>query len=66
MYQNHVHDFDTFEFFTVEATATYPHSFVGWYTGSADAGSLISTGSTLTIYKTDEDNHGNVYYGKFD
>ena len=62
----YVHDFDTFEFFTVEATSTYPHSFVGWYTGSSNAGSLISTGSTLTIYKTDEDNHGNVYYGKFD
>ena len=61
----YVHDFDAFEFFTVEATATYPSSFAGWDTGSADGGSLITTASTLTIYKTDEDNHGNVYYGQW-
>jgi len=61
-----VHDYDVYEFFTLEASPTYPSTFAGWYTGSADAGSLITTSSTLTIYKRDEDTHGNVYYGKFD
>ena len=60
-----VHDYDTFEFFTLQATATYPHTFDGWYTGSSGAGSLITTSSTLTVDRLDESVHGNVYYARF-
>ena len=60
-----VHDYDTFEFFTLQATATYPYTFNGWYTGSAGAGSLITTSSTLTVDRLDESVHGNVYYARF-
>ena len=60
-----VHDYDTFEFFTLQATATYPYTFNGWYTGSAGEGSLITTSSTLTVDRLDESVHGNVYYARF-
>jgi len=60
-----VHDYDTFEFFTLQATATYPYTFDGWYTGSSGAGSLITTSSTLTVDRLDESVHGNVYYARF-
>lgn len=60
-----VHDYDTFEFFTLQATATYPYTFNGWYTGSSGAGSLITTSSTLTVDRLDESVHGNVYYARF-
>lgn len=59
-----VHDYDVYEFFTLEATATYPSTFDGWYTGSS-AGSLITSSTTLTVDRFDEDTHGNVYFAKF-
>lgn len=59
-----VHDYDTYEFFTLEALPTYPATLIGWYTSSV-GGTAISTGSTLTIYKTDEETYGNTYYARF-
>ena len=61
----YVHDFDQYEFFTLQANAEYPAGFDGWYTSSVVGGTPYSTGSTLTIYSRDEATHGNTYYAKF-
>lgn len=43
-------DYRVYTNLTVQANATYPWTFVGWYTGSAaSAGSLVSTSNPLTI-----------------
>ena len=61
----YVHDFDQYEFFTLQANAEYPAGFDGWYTSSVVGSTPYSTGSTLTIYSRDEATHGNTYYAKF-
>jgi hypothetical protein len=62
-------DFDTYEFFSVEADESYVSTFKGWYsqfpTGSGDT-NLITTSSILNIYYTDEDTYGNKFYAVFD
>ena len=61
-------DFDTYEFFSVEADESYISTFQGWYsqfpTGSGDT-YLITTSSILNIYYTDEDTYGNKFYAVF-
>jgi hypothetical protein len=43
-------DYRIYTTFTIQANATYPWTFQGWYTGSgASAGSLISTSNPLSI-----------------
>ena len=63
------HDFDTYEFFSVEADVSYVGTFQGWYsqfpTGSGDT-NLITTSSILNIYYIDEDTYGNKFYAVFD
>ena len=61
------HDYDTFEFFSLEADESYTNAFLGWYkafpTGS---GNLLTTSSTLTVYYEDEATNGNKFYAVFD
>ena len=71
------HDFDTYEFFTIQASGVYNTSyypstyagytatFAGWYNNSAGTGSAISTSNPLTIYRYDEETMGNKFYAKF-
>lgn len=63
------HDFDTYEFFSVESAESYGSAFQGWYsqfpTGSGDT-NLITTSSILNIYYIDEDTYGNKFYAVFD
>ena len=62
----YAHNFDSFEFFTIEATAIYPNTFDGWYSGSSlSAGSLITASNTLTVEFNTEQVYGNNYYAKF-
>ena len=64
---HYTHDFDTFEFFTIDAQAGYyPYgTFDGWFDAET-GGNLISTASTHTIYHEDENNtSGSVYYAQF-
>ena len=57
-------DFDVYEYITVTAVATYPYTFVGWYTQET-GGTLISTNSTLNIYNEDELTNGSRYFARF-
>lgn len=59
---NYVHDYDTYEYFTLQATATYPSTFDGWYNNS---GSLVTASNTLTVYYEDEVINGYIYNAKF-
>lgn len=60
------HDFDTYEFFTVEAeTSYYGGVFYGWYSGPTTGSTLFTTSSTLTVYYDDESTKGNKYYAIF-
>lgn len=61
------HDFITYEFFTIEATDTYPSagSFQGWFTNSAGTGSAVSTDNPLTIYNYTEGQLGNKFYAHY-
>lgn len=67
------HDFDTYEFFTIQASATvnygdysgYGATFTGWYDNPAGTGSPISTENPLTIYRYNEETLGNKFYAKF-
>jgi len=60
------HDFDTYEFFTVEAeTSYYGGVFYGWYSGPTTGSTLFSTSSVLTVYYEDENTKGNKYYAIF-
>jgi hypothetical protein len=62
----YTHEFDTYEFFTIVATPTYPFSFDGWYsTGTPPGGLLLSTASTHTVYYADEVPSGSKYYARF-
>ena len=64
---HYTHDFDTFEFFTIDAQAGYyPYgTFDGWFDAET-GGNLISTASTHTVYHEDENNtSGSVYYAQF-
>ena len=62
------HDYDTFEFFSLEADESYTNAFLGWYkqfpTGSES--NRITTSSTLTVYYEDEATNGNKFYAVFD
>lgn len=62
------HDFDTFEFFTLQANESYTNTFQGWYkqfpTGSVS--NRITTNTNLTIYYENEATYGNSYYAVFD
>jgi hypothetical protein len=45
-------DYRIYTTFNIQANASYPWTFQGWYTGSgASAGSLVSTSNPLTITK---------------
>ena len=58
-------DYDTYQFINAIAEPTYPFYFEGWYDNVDDTvGTLIQTGSTLTIYEstTPEYDH---YYAHF-
>lgn len=57
-------DFDTYEYITITAVATYPYTFTGWYTQET-GGALITTNSTLNIYNEDESTNGNKYFARF-
>ena len=67
------HDFDTYEFFTIQASATvnygdyagYGATFTGWYDNPSGTGSPISTENPLTIYRYSEQTLGNKFYAKF-
>jgi len=60
------HDYDTYEFFTVEAEVSYYGGvFQGWYLGPNTGSTLITTGSILTVYYEDELTKGNKYYAIF-
>lgn len=60
------HDFDNYEFFTVEAeTSYYGGVFYGWYSGPTTGSTLFSTSSVLTVYYEDENTKGNKYYAIF-
>lgn len=62
------HDFDTYEFFSLEAEENYPNTFQGWYKQFPTGSSInrITTSSVLTIYFEDESTYGNKYYAVFD
>jgi len=62
------HDYDEYEYFTLEANENYSSAFRGWYTQfptGSDA-NRITTNTTLTIYLESEDTYGNNYYAVFD
>jgi len=71
------HDFDDYEFFTIQASGTYNSNygsgnydgytatFAGWYGDAGATGSLLSNSNPLTIYRYDEDTLGNKFYAKF-
>lgn len=60
------HNFDNFEFFTIEATDTYPGgTFQGWFTNAPGTGSAVSTSNPLTIYNYSEDELGNKFYAYY-
>ena len=60
------HNFDDFEFFTIEATDTYPGgTFQGWFTNAAGTGSAVSTSNPLTIYNYTESDLGNKFYAYY-
>lgn len=62
------HDFDEFEFFTLEADESYTNSFKGWYTQfpTGSVANRITTDTNLTIYYENEATYGNSYYAVFD
>lgn len=63
---SYTHDFDTYEFFTVEASdAAYGGVFYGWYDGPTTGSTQLASGSTLTVYYEDESTKGNEYYAIF-
>ena len=45
---------------TIRATATYPHTFSGWYT-LASGGTLLSTSSSVGLINTDWTTNHTVY-----
>ena len=58
-------DYSLYQFLTSTATPTYPYYFEGWYDSDDDiSGTLLYTGSTLTIY---EDTNTSIdhYYAHF-
>ena len=60
------HNFDNFEFFTIEATDTYPGgTFQGWFTNAPGTGSAVSTSNPLTIYNYSESELGNKFYAYY-
>lgn len=61
------HDFINFEYFTIEATDTYPEqgSFQGWYDNPNGTGAPVSTDNPLTIYSYSEDTLGNKFYAYY-
>jgi len=62
------HDYDAYEFFSLEADESYTNAFLGWYTQfptGSDA-NRITTSSTLTVYYEDEATNGNKFYAVFD
>lgn len=75
---NFAHDYDVYEFFTIEANATYSDTyydgtygaiganFTGWYTKNDGTGTLISTNNPLTIYRYSDEEFGNEFYAKFE
>ena len=75
---NFAHDFDVYEFFTIEANATYSDTyydgtfgayganFTGWYDKNDGTGNLISTNNPLTIYRYTDELYGNEFYAKFE
>jgi len=62
------HDFDVYEFFTLEAVENYTNAFLGWYTQfpTGSVANRITTDTNLTIYYENESSYGNDYYAVFD
>lgn len=59
------HDYDSHEFFTIEAEENYAAAFHGWYSGHTTGSTLYTTSSTLSVYYEDEQTRGNKYYAIF-
>lgn len=67
------HDFDTYEFFTVQASGVNNYGdylgtnavFQGWWNNEPGTGSAISTANPLTIYRYDEATMGTKFYAKY-
>lgn len=60
------HNYDIYEFFTVEGTSAYypGGTFDGWY-DAATGGNLITDTSTLNIYFETQNTYGSEYYARF-
>ena len=62
------HNFDTYQFFSLEARENYGNAFKGWYTQfpTGSSANRITTNEVLTIYYGNEATYGNKYYAVFD
>lgn len=60
------HDYDTYEFFSLDADESYVNTFLGWYTQfpTGSVSNRITTNTTLTISYHDEPS--NKFYAVFD
>lgn len=60
------HDYDTYEFFSLDADESYVNTFLGWYTQfpTGSVSNRITTNTTLTISYDDEPS--NKFYAVFD
>jgi len=61
----YVNNHNIYEYVTVEAAAQYGYTFDGWYTEASGGGSLISTGSILTLTYPYQRASGSNYYANF-
>ena len=60
----YINDFEEYSTFTLEATATYPGVFEGWY-NVASGGSPLTTSTTLTVTKAYINTNGRTIYARF-
>ena len=60
----YINDFEEYSTFTLEATATYPSVFEGWY-NVASGGSPLTTSTTLTVTKAYINTNGRTIYARF-
>lgn len=64
-YVTYVNNYNVYEYVSVEASPVYPSTFLGWYTQPNGGGTLIQTGSTLSVTKAMEALYGTDFYANF-
>lgn len=61
----YTHNFDNYEFWTAEASPTYPYGFEGWWSTPSGSGTKFTDDYTFSFFYENESVSGSNFYARF-